>query len=172
MIAFLVDETHLARLSPAARRELLAIIGEEVARLTTDFGDDEWNPDGRESYPLTEAQAVMLIRGVGGPGVEVLRAIARGCDGEVGRADLDTLMRVSGFETYQDLGREINEITRLLRGATGHQNAWLFNWYAKDWEWDEDSQTYRRGAYFVSGPAVRALRRAFGIEKESGAQNF
>jgi hypothetical protein len=47
--------------------------------------------------------------------------------------------------------------------VTGNTDAWLFNWHARDWEWDEEKATYSRGRYFIAGPAIRFLRTAFGI---------
>ena len=37
------------------------------------------------------------------------------------------------------------------------------NWHAKEWVWDEHENTYVRGRYFISGPAIESLRSAFSI---------
>ncbi len=52
-----------------------------------------------------------------------------------------------------------------MHGATGNPDAWLFNWHATDWQWDEETNTYVQGRYFIAGPAIDALRSAFGIGK-------
>lgn len=40
---------------------------------------------------------------------------------------------------------------------------WRIRWHPKDWEWDEHENTYVRGRYFISAPAIDSLRAAFGI---------
>jgi len=50
-----------------------------------------------------------------------------------------------------------------MHGATGNPEAWLFNWHARDWRWDEKKNTYVEGRYFISGAAIEALRTAFSI---------
>ncbi len=76
--------------------------------------------------------------------------------------------RAERAEGYEELGQEVSAITQRMHGATGNTDAWLFNWHAKDWQWDEGKSTYVRGRYFISGPAIDALRSAFSIGKSEG----
>ena len=65
MVSFIIDESHLRQLSAGARSELLQIIGAELADLKIDFADQEWDPEGNQSYPLSADEARVLIRGLG-----------------------------------------------------------------------------------------------------------
>jgi hypothetical protein len=94
---------------------------------------------------------------------------ARNFDGQIGHAGLEELLASGGYERYDDLGQEISRITRQLRGITQNGDAWLVNWRARDWHWDEASQTYTAGAFFISGAAVPSLREAFGIRSAAEA---
>ena len=163
MISFIIDESHLQQLSPEARTELLDILGAEIADLKSEFADTDWDPEGNKSYPLSAEEARVLIRGLGPRAKSLLRTFCLNCDGKVGAGDLQELLTSTGIEDYEVLGQEISAITQRMHGATGNADAWLFNWHARDWEWDADKNTYVRGRYFISGPAMDSLRRAFGV---------
>lgn len=169
MTGFFIDETHLQRLTPGARRELLEILSDEISDLRTSFRDLSWDPEDNVSYPLNEDEAIALIRSLDDPGKKILRLFARNFDGHVGRADLKDLLAAGGYQRYDDLGQEISRITRQLRGITQNGDAWLINWRARDWHWDEPSQTYTSGAFFISGAAILAMREAFGIRTPAKA---
>ena len=169
MTGFFIDETHLQKLTPGARRELLEILSAEISDLKTSFHDLSWDPEDNFSYPLSEDEAIALIRSLDEPGKKALRVFARNFDGHVGRADLKDLLAAGNFQRYDELGQEISRITRQLRGITQNADAWLINWRAKDWHWDETSQTYTSGAFFISGTAIHALREAFGIRTAAEA---
>lgn len=169
MTGFFIDETHLQRLTPGARRELLEILSEEISDLRTSFRDLSWDPEDNVSYPLSEDEAIALIRSLDDSGKKILRLFARNFDGHVGRADLKDLLAAGGYQRYDDLGQEISRITRQLRGITQNGDAWLINWRARDWHWDEASQTYTSGAFYIAGAAILALREAFGIRAPAKA---
>jgi hypothetical protein len=169
MTGFYIDETHLQRLTPGARRELLDILSAEIADLKTSFRDLSWDPEDNVSYPLSEDEAIALIRSLDEPGRKILRVFARNFDGQIGHAELEELLAAGGYQSYDDLGQEISRITRQLRGITHNGDAWLVNWRARDWHWDEASQTYTAGAFFISGAAVPSLREAFGIRSTAEA---
>ncbi len=163
MTSFIIDESHLQQLSPEARSELLEILGAEIADLKSEFADTDWDPEGNKSYPLTAEEARVLIRGLGQPAKSLLRTFCLNYDGKTGAGELEEMLRATGIEGYEALGQEISAITQRMHGATGNPDAWLFNWHARDWEWDADKNTYLRGRYFISGPAISSLRSAFGI---------
>ena len=163
MVSFILDESHLRQLSPGARSELLQVLGEEVAELRAEFAHQEWDPEGNTSYPLSEEQARVLIRGLDGTARSLLRSFARNFDGKVGSCELDEMLRVTGHSGYEDLGRDVAHITQRMHAATDNTDAWLFNWHARDWEWDEGKATYVRGRYYISSPAILSLRAAFSI---------
>jgi len=163
MISFVVEETHLNRLTPAARREFLNLVEAEVSRLKLEIEEQEWDPDGDTSYPLTTQEALSLIRGLEGPQRELLRVFCKNFDGKIGRAELDSLFRATGRRQYEELGNDVNLVTQRVHSVTENSDAWLLNWRAEDWQWDEHNNTYAKGAYFISGPAIHALREAFGM---------
>lgn len=163
MTSFIIDESHLQQLSPEARSELLQILGAEIADLKSDFADTDWDPEGNKSYPLSTEEARVLIRGLEQPAKSLLRTFCLNYDGKVGVGDLEKMLHATGIKDYEALGQEISAVTQRMHGATGNQDAWIFNWHARDWEWDADRNTYIRGRYFISGPAINSLRGVFGI---------
>ncbi len=98
--------------------------------------------------------------------LRLLRAFCTDYDADdvVGRADIAALDEATGHDDYGALGREITTITQRLKNITDMHDAWLFNWRARDWVWDEATKTYLKGHYYISGPAIVALRHAFGID--------
>ena len=163
MVSFVIDESHLRQLSPEACSELLNVIGAELADLEREYAGREWDPEENTSYPLTAEQARVLIRGLDTRAKRLLRGFCLNYDGNVGSSDLEQMLSTTGIEGYEDLGQELSAITQRMHSATGNTDAWLFNWHARDWQWDEEKNTYVEGRYFISGPAIRSLRKAFGI---------
>ena len=168
MVSFIIDESHLRQLSPEARSELLQIIGAELADLESELADRDWDPEGNKSYPLSADEARMLIRGLGQSAKSLLRTFCLNYDDKVGSGDLEEMLHSTGLEDYEDLGHEVSVITQRMHSATGNSDAWLFNWHARDWQWDDEKNTYLRGRYFISGPAIDSLRTAFGIGQSEG----
>lgn len=163
MVSFVIDESHLRQLSQEARNELLEILGVELADLRDEFADREWDPEGNKSYPLSAEEARVLIRGLAQPAKSLLRTFCLHYDGKVGSGELEQMLHSAGIEGYEQLGHEVSAITQRMHSATGNPDAWLFNWHAKDWQWDEQKNTYVQGRYYISAPAIISLRTAFGI---------
>jgi len=170
MFSFVIDEEVLRELSPTARRELLQVLRSRVQQLRADFAHVDWNPESNVSYPLTVDEARALVRDLPEAVGRLLRVFARHFDGEVGRGELDELMRVAGHDHYDQLGQDVAALTLTLRSITGHADAWLLNWNTQDWVWNEENGTYERGAYFISGPAIHSLRVASGVAPPSEAE--
>lgn len=168
MISFIIDESHLRKLSPEARTELLQIIGAEVSELKRAYADMEWDPEENESYPLSTEEAEALILGLDQPAKNLLRTFCMNYNGRVGSSELDEMLHSAGIESYEQLGHEVSAITQRMHSATGNPDAWLFNWHARDWEWDEEKNTYVQGRYFISRPAIDSLRAAFDIGPSGG----
>lgn len=162
----IIDESHLERLSPSARRELLKLIKHDAELLNERFYDPPWNPEGAESYPLTNEEAVLLINGMPEAAINALRVFAESDDGKEGTATLEELMKATGHTKFENINRQLSWILLHLRAVTGNPDAWLINWRAKDWNWDEDRETWTDGRYFVTSGAARALRHAFGMDTE------
>jgi len=169
MVSYVIDDEDLRRLSPSARGEVLRLLRGDLDALRRIYAAEDWTPDRDVSYPLSDEEAQLLARGVTHAAREALHVFAQHYDGEVGRASIDQLLKATGHERYEDIGIEIASITQSVRTITGNTDAWLFNWRPEDWDWDEASQHYTAGSYFISGPAVRALRRAFEIDEPEPA---
>ena len=165
VISFIINESHLRQLSAEARSELLQIIGAELADLESEFADREWDPEENKSYPLSTDEAKVLIRGLDRPAKSLLRTLCLNYDGKVGSGNLQEMQDATGIKNCEELGHEVSAITQRMHGATGNPDAWLFNWHAADWQWDEEKNDYVQGRYFIAGPAIDALRSAFGIGK-------
>jgi len=165
VVSFVIDENHLRQLSPEARNELLQILGIELADLRDEFADREWDPEGNKSYPLSAEEARLLIRGLAQPAKSLLRTFCLHYDGKVGSGELGDMLDSAGIDSYEQLGHEVSAVTQRMHSATGNADAWLFNWHAKDWHWDEGKNTYVQGRYYISTPAIDSLRIAFGIGK-------
>ena len=164
MALFIIDDRKLELLSPAARRELLRVFRREMEDLHERFYEPPWNPEGPDSYPLSDEEAVLLIQGMPDNAINVLRVFAESDDGERGTATLAELLAATGHTKFENVNRQLTWILLHLRAVTGNPDAWLINWYAKDWNWDEEQETWTDGLYFITSGAARALRRAFGID--------
>lgn len=167
MASFVIDETHLQRLTAGARRELLDLLAADVANVRGSFSHLDWDPDANVSYPLDEEEALALVRGVHDSARRLLRQLARSFDGNVGEASMEDLLAAGRYGNYDELSSDISHITLRLRGITQNNDAWLLNWRARDWTWDEETQSYTSGSYFISSPAILAMREAFGIREKT-----
>ncbi len=161
MTSFVINESHLRRLTPATRRELLRVIGDDFDDLKEALEVREWDPEGNTSYPLTPDEAAVLLRGMPEHGLKTLRVFANNFDGERGRGELKELLEATGFSDYHELSEEFAWILSRLRSVTGNHDAWLFNWRAQDWVWEAETKTYSKGIYYISRHAAQALRDAF-----------
>ena len=160
MTSFLVDESILRRLSPAARRELLQLVSDDLISIRNELADLDWDVEGDVSFPLTIEEAEVLVRGIPEPAFKLLQVFTDNRDGETGTATLEQLLSASGYAEFQELGQQLSWLLLRLRTVTGNQDAWLVNWNTDDWEWDENQQTYVKGRYFISGPAITSLAKA------------
>ena len=163
MATFLVEDRHLQRMSPSARRELLKILADDIADATTAYAGLDWNPDGTQSYPLTVEEARLLLAGMPEPAQSVMRTFAENYDGKRGTATMKQLLAATGHTKWENLGKQIAWIELRLRSVSGNPDAWMITWRQRDWNWDESHKTYTRGKYFISATAVDALREAFEI---------
>ncbi|MFQ6024443.1 MAG: hypothetical protein ACE5NW_17140 [Acidiferrobacterales bacterium] len=165
MPIFIVNDSHLQRLSPAARRELLQILSSDIAEAKTQFADLAWDPEGNESYPLSVEEAELLISGMPERACNALRVFAENFDGNKGTATFQQLLQATGHTKYENVGGELAWILLRVRTVTGHPDAWIVTWRTKDWKWDEHKQTYTKGKYFITGEAIASLREAIGIQE-------
>ena len=164
MAMFIVDDGHLQRLSPAARRELLQVLADDAEEVRARYAHREWQPDGIHSYPLNVEEAHLLLNGMPEPARSIMRIFAENFDGERGFASFKELLDVTGHTKVENISRQLAWIELRARTVTGNADAWLVTWRSSDWKWDEKKQAYTRGKYFINGPAVESLREVFEIE--------
>ncbi len=162
MISFVIDESHLRALTPSARHEILRLVRRDLDHLKERLADIEWYADRGQSYPLTAMQAETLLQTQSRAVQKALHVFVRNSDGEFGRATLDELVEATGYSNPEQISRDFGSLTQSLRSVTGETQAWLINWDPETWEWSESEQRYLTGEYYINGPAVFALRQAFG----------
>ncbi len=160
MHSFILDDKLLQRLSPAARREELALLTDDLQDTKAQFRDYNWDPEGLESYPLSTEEAHVLVNGMPEAALSVLRVFIDHIDGDWGYATLEQLLGATGHTKSDNILKHLSWLLLRLRTVTGNPNAWLVNWHTKDWEWDEQQKTYTKGRYFISSDALLALKEA------------
>ena len=160
MFRFILDEALLERLSPASRREILDLVAEDIGAARQSYIDHEWNPDGDESYPLSVEEARVLVKGMPGHATAVIKTFVDNFDGERGTASMTELLDSTGHTKLENIGKAISWIQLRVSTVTGDPEAWLVNWRAEDWIWDEEENRYTDGFYFISATAALALREA------------
>ncbi|MGI9335368.1 MAG: hypothetical protein ACR2RL_19650 [Gammaproteobacteria bacterium] len=164
MHSFTIDDDLLNKLSPATRKELLAVMAQDLASIRAKYADLDWDPEGTMSYPLTVEEARHLINGMPEPARNALRVFTEHCEGDRGEATIEQLLSATGHSKAENVTKQLAWILLRVRTVTGDQNAWLLNWHAKDWEMDRAQSHYIKGKYFISGHAMTSLLDAFALE--------
>ena len=160
MLRLILDETHLERLSPASRREVLSLIADDVRQAQKSYVERDWNPDGDHSFPLSVEEARLLVAGMPEHATAVINLFVDNFDGERCAATLAELQASTGHTNAENVGKLISWIQHRVTTVTGDQDAWLVNWRTEDWIWDEDNERYTDGIYFIDTSAALALREA------------
>ena len=160
MLRLILDETHLERLSPASRREILTLIADDIREAEKSYVERDWNPDGDESYPLSQEEARCLVTRMPEHAMAVVKLFAANFDGVRSVATLSQLLETTGHTKVENVGKLISWIQHRVTTVTGDPEAWLVNWRAEDWIWDEESSQYTDGFYFIDTTAALALREA------------
>ena len=161
MIHYVIDETHLQKLSISARRELLKMLENEMSDMRERAEACEWRSDRDLSFPLTLEQALQLIQGEPEHMQRALYVFVEHITNEVGRASLDQLMKAAAYPEQEQLSQDFASLTKRMKAISGDDTAWLLNWRAEDWNWNAKEKRYDAGEYFISGPAIHSLRVAF-----------
>ena len=165
MVGIVISDSDFGRLSPSTQQELLTLLqgGEGFGALDQDM------LEGEEAFPLAPREAKELLRGIAPQSKAILRQFCENVRNGTGWATIDELMTASGHDSPAGLMKAMPAITRRLRTVTGNKEAWIFDWYDEDWEWDRDRRTWAKGLYFIPSPAIQSLRQAFGMEGGRGA---
>ena len=70
-------------------------------------------------------------------------------------------MEAAAYPDQEQLSKEFASLTKRIKAISGDDTAWLLNWRAEDWHWNDKERRYDGGEYFISGPALQALSSAF-----------
>lgn len=160
MVRLILDETHLERLSPATRREILNLIADDVHAAQKIFIDRDWDREGDKSYPLSVEEAHFLITGMPEYATAVIKLFVANFDGERAVATLAELREITGHSKSENVLKLILWIQHRVTTVTGDADAWVVNWRGEDWVWDEETSRYTEGNYFIDTAAALALREA------------
>ena len=158
MALFIIDEDQLQKLSPAARRELMSVLESDFQETRKYYDDSDWDPEGVDSYPLSIEEAGVLVNGMPEPARKALTVFVENIDEGRGYANLAQLLDVTGHSKAENINRQLAWILLRVRSVTGNPDAWLVNWHMRDWTWSDDQQSYTDGKYFITEPALSALR--------------
>jgi len=158
MALFIIDEDQLQQLSPATRRELMCVLEYGFQETRKYYDDSDWDPEGLDSYPLTIEEAGLLVNGMPEPARNALKVFVDNIEDDRGYANLAQLLDATGHSKVENINRQLAWILLRVRTVTGNPDAWLVNWHMRDWTWSEDQQAYLDGKYFVTEPAISALR--------------
>ena len=101
-----------------------------------------------------------MLKGMPEHGTAVIEIFVRNFDGERGTASMAELLETTGHTKLESIGKLISWIQLRVSTVTGDPEAWLVNWRAEDWIWDEQDNKYTDGFYFIGATAALALREA------------
>jgi hypothetical protein len=156
-----LDSTDFARLSAAARGELLRLIGGEGQPAPPSTGSRRafrWRLPHDVSLPLLKK----LLKGADTPTRERMALLAR----NNGRATMTELLAVTKDKDWHALTPWEGAITRKLRRLIGDENriASFMQWDYEAEVWDSDHNRLLDGVYFVSDATTKSLRKHFSLE--------
>ena len=158
MALFIIDEDQLQALSPATRRELMNVLEYDFQETRKYYDDSDWDPEGLDSYPLSIEEAEVLVSGIPESARKALKVFVDNIDDDRGYANLAQLLDATGHSKVENINRQLAWILLRVRSVTGNPDAWIVNWHMRDWTWSDDRQSYIDGKYFITEPALSALR--------------
>ncbi len=158
-----IDQTDFARLSSAARGELLRLLGGEsqppaITVPKTAGRNFRWRQPHDVGLPLLRK----LLKGADGATRERLAVFAR----NKGRASMQQLLSVTKERDWHALTPWEGAITRKLRRLVGDDNriVSLMQWDYEAEVWDADHSHLLDGVYYVSEATNKALRKELGLD--------
>ena len=156
-----LDSSDFARLSAAARGELLRILSGEApsaAPTTAARRNFRWRQPHDVSLPLLRK----LLKGADAATRDRLAVLA----GNNGRASMAQLLAVTKDKDWHALTPWEGAITRKLRRLVGDDNriASFMQWDYDSEVWDGDHSHLLDGVYYVSDVTTKSLRKHFDLE--------
>ena len=156
-----LDSSDFARLSAAARGELLRLLSGEAPSatpVTAARRNFRWRQPHDVSLPLLRK----LLKGADAATRDRLAVLA----GNNGRASMTQLLAVTKDKDWHALTPWEGAITRKLRRLVGDDNriASFMQWDYDSEVWDGDHSHLLDGVYYVSDLTTKSLRKHFDLE--------
>lgn len=156
-----LDSSDFARLSAAARGELLRLLGGEApsaAPAAAARRNFRWRQPHDVSLPLLRK----LLKGADAATRDRLSVLAS----NNGRASMTQLLAVTKDKDWHALTPWEGAITRKLRRLVGDDNriASFMQWDYDSEVWDGDHSRLLDGIYYVSDVTTKSLRKHFDLE--------
>ena len=156
-----LDSSDFARLSAAARGELLRLLSGEAPSATPATAarrNFRWRQPHDVSLPLLRK----LLKGADVATRDRLAVLA----GNNGRASMTQLLAVTKDKDWHALTPWEGAITRKLRRLVGDDNriASFMQWDYDSEVWDGDHSHLLDGVYYVSDATTKSLRKHFDLE--------
>ena len=158
-----IDQSDFARLSGAARGELLRLLGGEgQPAIAPAVVPAKRNFRWRQPHDVNQALLRKLLKGADTATKERLAIFAR----NNGRASMKQLLAVTKDKDWHALTPWEGSITRRLRRLVGDDNriVSLMQWDYEAEVWDADHSHLLDGVYYVSEATTKALRKYFELE--------
>jgi hypothetical protein len=105
-------------------------------------------------------EARILLAGLPENATNVVKSFIDNFDGERGTATIKQLLTATGHSKAENVGKLVAWLQLRVRAATGDPDAWLVNWRAEDWIWDEQENHYTDGIYYIDSDAALAIKEA------------
>jgi hypothetical protein len=159
-----IDQADFARLSPAARSELLRLLGGEGQQPAPGAGSSlvRRNFRWRQPHDVNQPLLRKLLKGADAATRERLAIFAR----NNGRASMKQLLSVTKEKDWHALTPWEGSITRKLRRLVGDENriVSLMQWDYEAEVWDADHSHLLDGVYYISAATTKVLRKELGLE--------
>ena len=158
-----IDQSDFARLSGAARGELLRLLGAEgQPAVAPAVVPAKRNFRWRQPHDVNQALLRKLLKGADAATRERLAIFAR----NNGRASMKQLLAVTKEKDWHALTPWEGNITRRLRRLVGDDNriVSLMQWDYEAEVWDADHSNLLDGVYYVSATTTKSLRKELGLE--------
>jgi len=157
-----IDRSDFRRLSQAAQRELLELLGARPAEAEPKKAEAKglrW----RVPYELSEELGQRLLAKLDQRHIDLLRLFAR----KDGRVGMKEIQKATGAGDLKVMSTLQQEITRRLRHliADPEKKASLIHWDFDATKWDEGQTTIVDGVYFVSPGTAGVLGKVLGAKK-------
>jgi hypothetical protein len=158
-----LDSSDMARLSVAARGEILRLLsGEAPTGTTAAAGAARRNFRWRQPHDVALPLLRKLLKGADGATRDRLAVLAR----NNGRASMTQLLAVTKDKDWHALTPWEGAITRKLRRLVGDDNR-IVSFIQWDYDaevWDADHSHLLDGVYYVSDATTKSLRKHFDLE--------